>query len=205
MTLYLGHEAPTVAAKHVEAFSGPRDWPYDKSVFHVLSGLKHPYGGEARTNLRVVFGDATGVDAHALNACKRLGIEHDVYPALWDAMAALGKPRSAAGPIRNGEILAIERPFCVRVFSYGRDNIARGPATRQVRPWSEILGKVLVSIGPGRDGDDNLGWPGMQVALNTYPLTRGTGDMAMQALAAGIPVIVHDIWGGERIWIKPRV
>lgn len=87
--------------------TGDRHWKHAKMLRFALLGLALGYlDDEGRYGFEVLVGDCpTGADAEARALCERLGIPHRVFHARWDDMEAEGKPRNAAGPLRNRQML----------------------------------------------------------------------------------------------------
>jgi YspA, cpYpsA-related SLOG family len=80
--------------------TGGRDWPDPDRLATVLD---HAAGG---TQVRLLVGDCpTGADRHARAWAERRRVPAEVIPARWQQMAAEGKPRRAAGPLRNLTLL----------------------------------------------------------------------------------------------------
>jgi hypothetical protein len=81
--------------------TGARDWPGARRVVEVLDQA----AAQAEGRVRLLVGDARGVDAHARAWAEALGVPVEVFQARWAQMAAEGKPRRAAGPERNRAML----------------------------------------------------------------------------------------------------
>jgi Bifunctional DNA primase/polymerase, N-terminal/YspA, cpYpsA-related SLOG family len=81
--------------------TGARDWPDARRVTAVLDqAIAHAAGG-----VRLLVGDAPGVDAHARAWAEARGVPVEVFQARWAQMPAEGKPRRPAGPERNRAML----------------------------------------------------------------------------------------------------
>lgn len=84
---------------------GGRNWRDYGAVLRILTQLQPGV---------VIAGDATGADALALEAAAQIGCNSVKHHADWERY---GK---AAGPIRNGEMLRINKPDVVVAFPGGR-------------------------------------------------------------------------------------
>lgn len=92
--------------------TGGRDYADAAKVDEALSHLYKLYGIS-----RLAHGGADGADALAAAWAVRIGAEVVAYPVTGDEWRDLGK---AAGPIRNGRMLATEDPDMLVVFPGGR-------------------------------------------------------------------------------------
>jgi hypothetical protein len=113
--------------------TGARDWQHAKMLRFVVLGLALGYlDDEGRYGFEILVGDCpTGADAEALGLCRRAGIPHRVFRARWDAMATEGKPRKAAGPLRNREMLdALQRCPGEQLVVAFHDDLQRSKGTR---------------------------------------------------------------------------
>ncbi len=76
--------------------SGDRRWNCRSLAIRIVYGLMVKHG----TALLIVHGAAPGVDSAFAEACNDLGVDFEPHPADWQAHGR------AAGPIRNGEMIA---------------------------------------------------------------------------------------------------
>jgi hypothetical protein len=84
--------------------TGARDWRHLLMLKIVLSGLATAYVPD----FELLVGDCpTGADAQILEWARVNEWRHRVFQARWDQMQAEGYPRTAAGPLRNREMLDI--------------------------------------------------------------------------------------------------
>jgi hypothetical protein len=86
--------------------TGDRGWYCLELARRVVGRLCDRYG---RDNLVVVHGCAAGVDTAFDHAAKLAGVKIDPNPADWD------RYQKAAGPIRNGEMVAAGANFAIAV------------------------------------------------------------------------------------------
>lgn len=84
---------------HKVLITGSRDWEPDRLIRAELEKLIDLYKKE---NLLVIHGGARGVDLVSHSVAKSLGIHRARVDALWDTY------HKAAGPIRNGIMLAMD-------------------------------------------------------------------------------------------------
>lgn len=75
------------------AISGSRRYEQRSHVEDFIKSLAK------RTDLKIIFGEAWGVDTWAKEACEKYSIPHEVYFADWDR---LGR---SAGPMRNSKLV----------------------------------------------------------------------------------------------------
>ena len=82
--------------------TGGRDWDDPGRLTAVLDQTTATVGGR----VRLLVGDCpTGADQHARTWATKRSIPAEVLAARWEQMAAEGKPRRAAGPLRNLALL----------------------------------------------------------------------------------------------------
>ena len=105
---------------------GDRDWDDVTAIRDVLETLPD--------NTRVVYGDCRGADKIAGAVAAGLNLQVKTYPAQW---ARFG---SAAGPIRNADMLRIEKPSVVLAF-YG--DIAKSKGTVNMIKQAVKAGKQV--------------------------------------------------------------
>ena len=78
--------------------TGDRRWMHPDRLAQALDQATAEAGGP----VRLLVGDCpTGADRHAVRWARQRGVAFQVFPARWDQMAAEGRPRRAAGPLRN--------------------------------------------------------------------------------------------------------
>lgn len=99
---------------------GGRDLTNREHVFRALDtfrqtmGLSHVIEGGQRRKDKATGNFDGGADYWAMKWAQRRGLTWDTVAADWDGLG------NAAGPIRNGKMLARFRPDCVIAFHGGR-------------------------------------------------------------------------------------
>ncbi len=129
--------APTILV------TGGRDWPDPERLAAVLD---HAAGGE---QVRLLVGDCpTGADQQARAWAERRGIPAEVIPARWQQMAVEGKPRRAAGPLRNLALLdrLDQAEGRRRVLAFHQD-LGRSRGTRHCVTAARRRGYPVTLIG----------------------------------------------------------
>jgi len=124
--------------------TGGRDWSDPDRLVAVLD---HAAGGEW---VRLLVGDCpTGADQHARAWAERRGIPAEMLSARWEQMAAEGKPRRAAGPLRNLALLdrLDEAEGQRRVLAFHHD-LGRSRGTRQCVTAARRRGYPVTLVGP---------------------------------------------------------
>jgi Bifunctional DNA primase/polymerase, N-terminal/YspA, cpYpsA-related SLOG family len=124
--------------------TGGRYWPDPDRLAEVLD---HAAGGE---QVRLLVGDCpTGADQHARLWAERRGLSAEVIPARWQQMAAEGKPRRAAGPLRNLALLdrLDQAEGQRRVLAFHHD-LGRSRGTRHCVTAARRRGYPVTLIGP---------------------------------------------------------
>jgi hypothetical protein len=122
--------------KHLTVLvTGSRDWKHERMLILVLSGLVLAHASDTRDQwegIEILVGDCpTGADAMTLALCQRLDLPHRLFEADWDGMAAQGKPRTAAGPLRNLEMVAaLQAAEGDRLVVAFADDLERSSGTR---------------------------------------------------------------------------
>jgi O-acetyl-ADP-ribose deacetylase (regulator of RNase III) len=109
---------------------------------------------EAAGPVRLLVGDCpTGADRHALRWARQHGVPVEVFRARWDAMAAEGKPRQAAGPLRNLAMLdALGQAPGARLVVAFHDDLGRSRGTRHLMRAARARGyPVSLVSGTGRE------------------------------------------------------
>jgi len=108
--------------------TGGRRWAHFERLCEALDQA----AGEARGPVRLIVGDCpTGADQQARIWAKRRGVPVEVHRARWDEMAAEGKPRKAAGTLRNLAMLdALDQAGGDRKVLAFHDDLARSRGTR---------------------------------------------------------------------------
>src|SRR5215218_6932182 len=95
--------------------TGDRRWTYPDRLAQVLDQVVAEAGGP----VRLLVGDCpTGADRHAVRWARQRGVAFQVFPARWEQVAAQGRLRRAAGPLRNLAMLdALDRGYPVTLVS----------------------------------------------------------------------------------------
>jgi hypothetical protein len=161
--------------------TGGRDWPDPDRLAAVLD---HAAAGE---RIRLLVGDCpTGADQHARDWAERRGIPAEMLPARWEQMAAEGKPRRAAGPLRNLALLdRLDRAEGQRRVLAFHHDLARSRGTRQCVAAARRRGYPVTLIGPTTrqllPADSHRG---LAITDATPP-----GQAAQVYAAHGIPVL----------------
>jgi O-acetyl-ADP-ribose deacetylase (regulator of RNase III) len=130
--------------------SGDRRWTHPDRLAQVLDQAVVEAGG----SVRLLVGDCpTGADRHALRWARQRGIPVQVFPARWGQMAAEGKPRRAAGPLRNLAMLdALDQAPGGRLIVAFHDDLGRSRGTRQLVRAARTRGyPVTLVSGAGRE------------------------------------------------------
>jgi len=125
--------------------TGGRDWSDPDRLAAVLDHATA--GGE---QVRLLVGDCpTGADQHARAWAERRVVPAEVIPARWQQMAAEGKPRRAAGPVRNLALLdrLDQAEGQRRVLAFHQD-LGRSRGTRQCVTAARRRGYPVTLIGP---------------------------------------------------------
>jgi O-acetyl-ADP-ribose deacetylase (regulator of RNase III) len=130
--------------------TGDRRWTHPDRLAQVLDQTAAKAGGP----VRLLVGDCpTGADRHALRWARHRGVAFEVFPARWQQMAAEGKPRRAAGPLRNLAMLdALDQTAGQRLMIAFHDDLARSRGTRQLVWAARGRGyPVTLVTGTGRE------------------------------------------------------
>ncbi len=112
--------------------TGDRNWTHPKMLRLVIVGLALGYlADDGASGFELLVGDCpTGADQETRGVCERASIPHRVFHARWDQMAAEGKPRNAAGPLRNREMLdALQAAQGERLVVAFHDNLVTSKGT----------------------------------------------------------------------------
>jgi hypothetical protein len=161
--------------------TGGRDWSHPDRLAAVLD---HAAGG---AQVRLLVGDCpTGADQHARAWAERCGVPAEVLSARCEQMAAEGKPRRAAGPLRNLALLdqldQVEGQRRVLAFHH---DLGRSRGTRQCVAAARRRGHPVTLIGPATrqllPADHHRG---LAITDATPP-----GQAALIYAAHGIPVL----------------
>jgi Bifunctional DNA primase/polymerase, N-terminal/YspA, cpYpsA-related SLOG family len=130
--------APTILV------TGGRDWPDPGRLAAVLD---HAAAGK---QVRLLVGDCpTGADQHARAWAIRRGIPAEVLPARWEHMQADGKPRRAAGLLRNLALLdRLDQAQGQRRVLAFHDDLGRSRGTRHCVTAARRRGYPVTLIGP---------------------------------------------------------
>jgi O-acetyl-ADP-ribose deacetylase (regulator of RNase III) len=110
--------------------TGDRRWSHPDRLAQVLDQTAAEAGGP----VRLLVGDCpTGADRHAARWARHRGVAFEVFRARWDAMAAEGKARRAAGPLRNLAMLdALDQAGGARLVVAFHDDLSRSRGTRHL-------------------------------------------------------------------------
>jgi hypothetical protein len=148
--------------KHLTVLvTGARDWAHERMLIYALSGLVLAYASDTHdewAGVEILVGDCpTGADAQARAFCWRLGLPHRVFEADWDGMAAQGKPRAAAGPLRNFDMVrALQATEGDKLVVAFHDDLLRSKGTRHcinaaIRAGLPVyqVGKLTREVMPG--------------------------------------------------------
>jgi O-acetyl-ADP-ribose deacetylase (regulator of RNase III) len=130
--------------------TGDRGWTHPDRLAQVLDQAAAEAGGP----LRLLVGDCpTGADRHALRWARQRGVAFQVFPARWDQMAAEGRPRQAAGPLRNLAMLdALDQADGARLVVAFHDDLPGSHGTRQLVRAARGRGyPVTLVTGTGRE------------------------------------------------------
>lgn len=108
--------------------TGDRNWRHPTILKMLLGGLAIGF----LPGFELLIGDCpTGADAQALDLARSAGWPHRVFHARWNDMQAEGKPRAAAGPLRNREMLdALEASPGERLVVAFHDHLDRSKGTK---------------------------------------------------------------------------
>jgi hypothetical protein len=159
--------------------TGDRNWSHPDRLAQVLDQTAAEAGGR----VRLLVGDCpTGADRHAARWASQHGVPVQVFRARWEQMAAEGRPRRAAGPLRNRAMLdALDRAEGERLVVAFHHDLGRSRGTRQCVAAARHRGYPVTLVDgtgqqtlPARRGD-----PG-PVELRQAALGYATG---------GIPVL----------------
>ncbi len=160
--------------------TGARDWPDLGRVADTLDQAASTASGE----VRLLVGDAPGVDAHARAWTDRHGVPVEVVPARWARLPAEGRPHHTADLERNRALLdrldQAEGERLVVVFHDNLDHRSEGTrhcvgeARRRGYPVALVTSTDRVLLSP-RPND-----PGR---------ARGLRAAALGYAARGIPVL----------------
>jgi O-acetyl-ADP-ribose deacetylase (regulator of RNase III) len=130
--------------------TGDRRWIHPDRLAQVLDQAAAEAGGP----LRLLVGDCpTGADRHAVRWARQRGVAFQVFPARWNQMAAEGRPRRAAGPLRNLAMLdALDEADGARLVVAFHDNLPGSHGTRQLVRAARGRGyPVTLVSGTGRE------------------------------------------------------
>jgi bifunctional DNA primase/polymerase-like protein/SLOG family YspA-like protein len=159
--------------------TGDRRWTRPDRLARVLDQAAAEAGGR----VRLLVGDCpTGADRHAVRWVRRRGVPFQVFRARWAQMAAEGRPRKAAGPLRNRAMLdALDQAEGNRRVLAFHDDLARSRGTRQLVAAARRRGYPVTLV-------DASG----QRTLPARPADPGAVQLRQAALgyaARGIPVV----------------
>jgi O-acetyl-ADP-ribose deacetylase (regulator of RNase III) len=130
--------------------SGDRRWTHPDRLAQVLDQAAAEAGGP----VRLLVGDCpTGADRHAARWARQRGVAFQVFPARWAQMAAEGRPRRAAGPLRNLAMLdALDQADGARLVVAFHDDLSGSRGTRHLVRAAHGRGyPVTLVTGTGRE------------------------------------------------------
>jgi hypothetical protein len=130
--------------------TGDRRWTHTDRLDHVLDRA----AADAAGPVRLLVGDCpTGADRHAVRWARHRGVAFRVFRARWQQMAAEGRPRRAAGPLRNLAMLdALDQADGARLVVAFHDNLSGSRGTRQLVRAARGRGyPVTLVSGTGRE------------------------------------------------------
>jgi O-acetyl-ADP-ribose deacetylase (regulator of RNase III) len=130
--------------------SGDRRWTHPDRLAQVLDQAV----AEASGAVRLLVGDCpTGADRHALRWARQRGVAFEVFLARWAQMAEEGRPRRAAGPLRNLAMLdALDQADGARLVVAFHDDLGRSRGTRHLVRAAHGRGyPVTLVTGTGRE------------------------------------------------------
>jgi hypothetical protein len=161
--------------------SGDRRWTHPDRLAQVLDQAAAEAGG----SVRLLVGDCpTGADRHAARWARQRGVAFQVFRARWRQMAAEGRPRQAAGPLRNLAMLdALDQADGARLVVAFHDDLARSRGTRHLVRAARGRGYPVTLV----TGIDRELLPAMSVSV-----AGGVGELGAAAVGyarRGIPVL----------------
>jgi O-acetyl-ADP-ribose deacetylase (regulator of RNase III) len=142
---------------------------------------------EAGGRIRLLVGDCpTGADRHAVRWARQRGVPVQVFRARWDQMAAEGRPRRAAGPLRNLAMLdTLDQADGERLVVAFHDDLAHSRGTRHLVRAARTRGHpvTLVTV----TGRQRL--PATTASATAGLLEVRTGDL----FASGARTLVNPV------------
>jgi hypothetical protein len=161
--------------------SGDRRWTHPDRLAQVLDQAV----AEADGPVRLLVGDCpTGADRHAARWARQRGVAFEVFRARWAQMAAEGRPRRAAGPLRNLAMLdALDQADGARLVVAFHDDLARSRGTRHLVRAARARAYPVTLV----TATDRELLPAMSVSV-----AGGVGDLGAAAVGyarRGIPVL----------------
>lgn len=125
--------------------TGGRDWSHPDRLAAVLDQTAAAAGGR----VRLLVGDCpTGADQHARTWATGRGIPAEVLAARWEQLAAEGKPRRAAGPLRNLALLeALDQADGQRRVLAFHHDLGRSRGTRHCVQAARRRGHPVTLVG----------------------------------------------------------
>jgi O-acetyl-ADP-ribose deacetylase (regulator of RNase III) len=130
--------------------TGDQRWTHPDRLAQTLDQAT----AEAAGPLRLLVGDCpTGADRHAARWARQRGVAFQVFPARWNQMAAEGRPRRAAGPLRNLAMLdALDQADGARLVVAFHDDLPGSRGTRHLVRAARGRGyPVTLVTGTGRE------------------------------------------------------
>jgi Bifunctional DNA primase/polymerase, N-terminal/YspA, cpYpsA-related SLOG family len=159
--------------------TGDRRWSHPDRLARVLDQAAADAGGP----VQLLVGDCpTGADRHVVRWARQRGIPLQVFRARWAQMAAEGRPRRAAGPLRNLAMLDVldQADGDRRVLAF-HDDLARSRGTRQLVAAARRRGYPVTLIHA--TGQQTL------PARHREPGSLELRQAALGYAARGIPVV----------------
>jgi O-acetyl-ADP-ribose deacetylase (regulator of RNase III) len=125
--------------------TGDRRWSHFDRLTETLAQVSR----EAAGRIRLLVGDCpTGADQQARIWTRQHGVPLAVFRARWAEMAAEGKPRRAAGPLRNLAMLdALDQADGERLVLAFHDDLGRSLGTRHCVRAARARGYPVTLVG----------------------------------------------------------
>jgi hypothetical protein len=159
--------------------TGDRRWRHPERLAQVLDQAAAEAGG----GVRLLVGDCpTGADRHAARWARQRHVPVQLFRARWEQMAAEGRPRRAAGPLRNRAMLdALDQAEGERLVVAFHDDLGRSRGTRQCVAEARRRGYPVTLIDA--TGQQTL------PARRVEPGPRELRQAALGYAVGGIPVL----------------
>jgi hypothetical protein len=159
--------------------TGDRRWRHPDRLAQVLDQAATQAGGR----VRLLVGDCpTGADRHAARWARQRGVPFRVFRARWAQMAAEGRSRRWAGPLRNHAMLdTLDQADGERLVLAFHDDLVRSRGTRQCVAAARRRGYPVTLIHAS--GQQTL--PARRIEPGAVELRQA----ALGYAARGIPVV----------------